>query len=70
MAMTAHACWPWVRMAAGVGGAEGFLEVHGGAEVLGAPLGKGAEEGALENAEESGCDWLRGWSGCAGRGPR
>ncbi len=37
--------------AAGVGGAEGALEIHGGAKAFGAEVRKGAEEDAVKQAE-------------------
>ncbi len=37
--------------AAGVGGAEGFFEVHRGAEGVGLPVGEVAKEDAIEHAE-------------------
>ena len=39
--------------AAGVAGAEGAFEVHGGTEAFGAAIGEGLEEDAIEHAEEA-----------------
>src|ERR1700688_1833770 len=39
---------------ASVGGAEGFFEVHGGAEGVGLPVGEAAQEDAVEDAEVPG----------------
>ena len=46
----------------GVGGAEGALEVHGGAEGLGTVVGEGAKEDAIEDAEVA----LAGGLACGG----
>lgn len=51
--------------AAGVGGAEGFFEVHGGAEGVWLPAGEVAREGALKDAEETGAGGFSGGGGAA-----
>ena len=51
--------------ASGVGGAEGFFEVHGGAEGFGLEVGEGAEEDAVEGAEVSVAGGFAGGGGAA-----
>ena len=49
--------------AAGEGGTEGVLEIHGGAEAGGVFVGKGADDGALELPEEEPAAALVGGGG-------
>ena len=53
------------EQAAGVGGPEAALEVHGGAEGVGGVVGEGAEEGALEDFEVTRAGLLAGGGGAA-----
>ena len=56
--------------AAGVGGAEGFFEIHGGAEGVGVPVREVAREGALDSGEVTGADGFPGGGAAAGFGGR
>ena len=51
--------------AAGVGGAEALLEVHGGAEACRLCLGELAQEGAFEDLDEAGAGGFAGGRGAA-----